>query len=405
MARWVVGLGVLLLVVLTLPMWARLLKEDTSVRFAESPLHQAAQEGRTNAIREALESGADVNAQDESGKTALHHTAENGHLQSTSTLVELGADANILDHWGNTAHELALANKHEQTAGALAAATTIELRQQLNPNLKYPDAASFERAIGQPASLLKGEHVWVFAPKNLEKEAKIVHPYLVEAYDALYDIVGVHTHYIIVVYHFPKGHADASGGTSNCTLWYDDTNLKLNQHEEWTKHKVPHLSGYIEEMGHNFSYTQFGWEIVGWSIGMKATQQVADNPVFRRSLDGTRRRQADTFAQYRALGNTFPKDIEPNKVDRIHGYLLWQCEQQYGPDFWPDFFQEAKKERTRLVVDNRGDRDKRYQISVECFDRLPGLGFKRRLRTNGISRTIDVKSMNPEKPGWNRRLE
>jgi hypothetical protein len=406
MTRWVVGLGILLVVVLMFPVLVRLMTVDDSVLFTESPLHQAAVAGHMQGVREALESVPDINARDEFGKTALHYTAENGFLRNISALLEHGADANILDNQGFTALELARANGHEGTAGALVAATTIDSKdlkgQRVNPSLKYPDVASFERAIGQPAALLKDDHVWLFAPKNLEKEAKIVHPYLVKAYDALYDIVGVHTEYIIVVYHFPKGHADAFGGTSNCTIWYDDTNLKLNQHEEWTKHKVPHVSGYIEEMGHNFGYTQFGWEIVGWSIGMKATQKVADNPVFRRSLDGTRRRQEETFAQYRALDNTFPKDIEPNKVDRIHGYLLWQCEQQYGPDFWQDFFKEAKKEKARLSVDNR---DERYRITVECFDRLPGLGFKRRLRTSGISRTVDVKSMNPEKPGWNRKLE
>jgi len=35
----------------------------------------------------------------------------------------------------------------------------------------------------------------------------------------------------------------------------------------------------------------------------------------------------------------------------------------------------------RLMRPREG-RDKRYQISLDCFDRLPGLNFKQRLKQN-----------------------
>jgi len=379
---------------------------DEAVTFADSPLHVAAKNRGMSTIEKAIESGVNVNAKDEFGQTALHYAAENGYLSAVRFLLTKGADANILNAQGYTALQLAMENGHEGTSRALADTTSVlpelQERQTLNPSLKYPDLATFERAIGQPASLLKSDHVWFLAPKVLEEQARIVHPYLVNAYDALYDIVGVHTRYIIVVYNFPKGHTDAFGGTSNCTIWYDDMNLRLDQHEEWTRHGVPHVSGYIEEMAHNFNYTQFGWEMVGWSIGIKASQKVAGNPVFMRQLENTRRKQAETFARYRALGNTFPSDIESNQVDRIHAQLLWQCEQEYGPTFWQDFFREAKRERTQFRL---GSRDERYRITIECFDRLPGLDFKQLLRAHGISLTTDVKSLKPTEPGWNRKLE
>ncbi len=378
---------------------------EKKVTFASSPLHKAAKEGNMSKIEVALGSGADINAQDEWGKTALHYAAENGHSGTTQSILAKGADANILDAKGKTALQLALDNGHSQAANALANATTVApqapKRQTLNPSLKYPDLPGFERAIGQPGALVKSDHVWLFAPKSLEKQARIVHQYLANAYDALYDIVGVHTKYTMVVYNFPKGHTDAFGGTSNCTIWYDDTNLRLDQHNEWTRHGVPHVSGYIEEMAHNFNYTQFGWEMVGWSIGIKASQKVADNPIFARQFQKTRKVQADTFKRYKALDDTFPKDIPPNQVDRIHAQLLWQCEQEYGEDFWRDFFREAKKKRVKLLL---GSRDERYKITIECFERLPGLDFRRLLRTHNISRTTDVKSLNPEEPGWNRKL-
>lgn len=49
-------------------------------------------------------------------------------------------------------------------------------------------------------------------------------------------------------------------------------------------------------------------------------------------------------------------------------------------------------------------RNARYRITVECFDRLKGLGFKDRLRRAKISLTTDVKSLHPIEPGWDRRL-
>ena len=361
MSRWLIAVIVILVIVLLLPVVATVLPGEEAVlpgeetvRFANSPLHMAAKNRGMSTIEEAIESGVNVNAKDEFGKTALHYAAENGYLAAVRFLLENGVDANILNAQGNTALQLAQENGHGGTAGALADVTSVvpevQERQILNPSLKYPDLASFERAIGQPGALLKGAHVWLFAPKALEEQGEIVHAYLVKAYDALYEIVGVHPQYIIVVYNFPRGHTDAFGGTSNCTIWYDDTNLKLDQHEEWRRHGVPHVSGYIEEMAHNFNYTQFGWEMVGWSIGIKASQKVAGNPIFARGLQETRKGQTETFARYRALGYTFPADIAPNQVDRIHAELLFQCEQQYGPTFWRDFFQEAEKERTRLFL-------------------------------------------------------
>lgn len=408
MKRWSAIIGVLVLI-LALPVVLSGLRGSDAqpdrprIHFSESPLHQAAANGKGGNIPAIIEDGASINQQDEQGKTALHHSAANGHLGTTETLLTLGADPAFQDDRGHTPHALALANGHNGTAGVLAASMPVsENVQILNPNLKYPDQASFESAIGQSAIVLKSDHVWLFAPATLDTGAREVHARLIAAYDELYAITGRHTDYIIVVYHFPKGHPDAFGGTSNCTIWYDDTNLRLEQHREWTQHGVPHVSGYIEEMAHNFNYTQFGWEMVGWSIGIQASQRVANNPIFQSSLRSTRNGQRDTFQRYKAAGHLFPSDIPPNQVDRIHAWLLWQCEQEYGDTFWQDFFKEADKERAALAS---GSRDERYRITIECFDRLPGLNFYDRLRDNGISITTDIKSLNPESPAWNRRLQ
>ena len=427
MSRWMIGIFVVLAVLLLLPLAGKLFNRTQTTRTqvgVTTPLHSAAAQGEKEKVEQLLSSGSDPKAVDEQGKTPLHLAAEHGHLQTTTVLLERGADANVIDVFGKQAVDYAAANNHGGTAAAIRPYTTRKVSsdraasaekkpdeedntQHLNPSLKYPDLASFEATIGQSACLLKSDHVYVFAPKIREEAAKIVLPYLTKAYDALYAIVGVHTQYIIVVYNFPPGHKDARGGTSNCTLWYDDTNLDLTKHEEWTRYNVPHVSGYIEEMAHNFvaaTRAQFGWEMVGWRIGTIATATVAANPIVAHAVQTTQQGQADTYKRYREQGFIFPMDLPPNQVDRIHAYILWECEQQYGPDFWKDFFAEVRKEKQALQ-DVAEDRDRRYQITVECFNRLPGINFKQRLTENQISLTRDIKSLKPEEPGWNRRLQ
>lgn len=288
-----------------------------------------------------------------------------------------------------------------------------QAQQRINPSLLFKDESSYSSAIGEPGMILESENVLLFAPRSRAAEAQIIFPYLTRAYDVLHGIVGVDTNYKIIVYHFPPGSPYARGSTSECTLWYGYPNLALENQDEWVQCHVPHVSGYIEEMAHNFvdaTKANFGWEMVGWSIGIKASQQVAANPVFSRSFSETRRVQAETFQRYQAAGYVFPADIAPNLVDRIHAYLLWQCEQQYGPNFWRDFFTEIRKERPRLygaVHEQGGDaiRNARYRITVECFDRLTNLHFVQRLEQAGISRVTAIQSLHPTEPGWNHRLQ
>jgi hypothetical protein len=254
--------------------------------------------------------------------------------------------------------------------------------------------------------------VCFFAPGRREKEARIVFPYLVKAYDELYQIVGAHTNYKIVVYAFPKGNPHGWGGTSDCSIEYDDSNLDLEQQPEWTKYKVPHVAGYIEEMAHSFVHAaeaQFGWEMIGWSLRAQVSLKIAANPILAAQIRTTREEQKRTFDQYCVNGHVFPKDLPAEQCDRIHGWILYQCASKYGPDFWSDFFGEVRTQKQALndaVRLGEGDkiRNARYQITVACFDGLRGIEFKKTLMDAGISLTTDVKSLHPEAPGWNRRL-
>jgi len=169
-----------------------------------------------------------------------------------------------------------------------------------------------------------------------------------------------------------------------------------------------------EGIGHAIIYLTcnigvvFCW-ITGWSIGTKVSAIVANNPIQARQFQATRNVQAKTFQRYVNGGHLFPRDIAPNLCDRIHAHILFLCEKSYGPKFWPDFFQEIRKEHKRLsaavsLSELNQIRNERYQITIECFDRLKGLDFKNILKSNQISLSIDVKSLDPTNPGWNRKF-
>jgi hypothetical protein len=399
-------------------------------------LLDAAKNGSGSAVLSLLEKGISPKVKDEHGRTPLHLAAANGHQATAETLLRYGADINALDTTDKTPLDLAASGGHsalaeflqskggirKQGLGASAPESTLPrsptagpsapLPRMLKPSLKFKTVPEFEKEIGGPAVLLDSTNVCFFVPKRRDKEARIIFGYLIKAYDALYQIVGTHTDYKMVVYAFPKGNTNGWGGTSECSIEYDDSGLDLTHQPEWTQHRIPHVSGYIEEMAHNFvgaTKAQFGWEMIGWSLGAEVSRKVADNPILAAELRTTREAQMRTFNQYVANGHVFPKELPPNQCDRIHAWILYQCALKYGPRFWNDFFREIRSQRQVLSDAVRlGDGDKirnaRYQITVACFDRLPGIDLKRTLKANGISLTTDVKSLHPEAPGWNRRL-
>src|SRR5439155_18548078 len=121
-----------------------------------------------------------------------------------------------------------------------------------HPDAPFTTAEAFSKAIGSQAVMLDSTNVSILAPKARQQAAAIVLPYLVKAYDELYKIVGVHTKYKMLLYAYPKGTPGVRGGTSGCIIKYTDENLVLTNQPEWKRYHLPHVSGYIEEMAHNF---------------------------------------------------------------------------------------------------------------------------------------------------------
>ena len=61
----------------------------------QTPLHNAARDGRAEIVRALLEGGADPNAEDEDGETPLRIAAEEGHTEITQALLDAVANAEV----------------------------------------------------------------------------------------------------------------------------------------------------------------------------------------------------------------------------------------------------------------------------------------------------------------------
>ncbi len=392
--------------------------------FAAEAQHllEAAKAGQMQTINELLSQGAAPDVKDSKGDTPLHLAVAGGHQATAEMLIRKGAAINVTNNAGMTPLDIARVCGHSGMAAFLAgqgavsalrgpADWTRQGNRGFHPDAPFTTAEAFAKAIGRPAVMLSSSNVTILAPKNREQAAATVLPYLSRAYDELYKIVGVHTKYKILVYAYPPGTAGVRGGTSGCVIKYTDENLDLDSRPEWRQYRVPHVSGYIEEMAHNFVHAtgaEFGWEMIGWTIGVKVCDIVAPNPIYGRQAQETRQGQDQTWRRYVAAGNTFPADVPGDQADRLHAYLLRMCEQKYGPQFWPDFFAELRKMHEAFAApeaqgDTRG-LDVRYRLTVQCFERLPGLNFTKLLEQSGISTTVAVQSLKPTEPGWNRKL-
>ncbi|MDQ7824378.1 MAG: ankyrin repeat domain-containing protein [Candidatus Eremiobacteraeota bacterium] len=87
----------------------------------KTPLHQAAANGRKQAVEYLLSRRCDPKVKDSTGKTPLHYAAMNGHKDIAEILILRGALVNVRDstpdQW--TPLGLALKEKHEALAAML----------------------------------------------------------------------------------------------------------------------------------------------------------------------------------------------------------------------------------------------------------------------------------------------
>jgi ankyrin repeat protein len=101
---------------------ARLIHEAMSTEGAGRRLLEAAEKGRTDAVRRMLvDGGADADATDEDGWTALHFAAGDGTVDLIQLLLEKGLKADARAKDGATPIELAEEEEHDDAVEALRA--------------------------------------------------------------------------------------------------------------------------------------------------------------------------------------------------------------------------------------------------------------------------------------------
>lgn len=123
-------------------------------------LIEAADKGDLNAVKEALEKGADINVKDSSGWTSLMHASNKGHAEIVKLLIEKGADINATNTGGLNAARYALNNEHMEIVKILFMGKKFvdylkrwneEYRKRYTP--LYELADEVETALNEPKKL------------------------------------------------------------------------------------------------------------------------------------------------------------------------------------------------------------------------------------------------------------
>ncbi|MDE2739831.1 MAG: ankyrin repeat domain-containing protein [Paracoccaceae bacterium] len=132
-------------------------QKDSTMTVLE--LYQAASNGRSDRIDNALRERTDINQQDRRGWSALFYAADLGDVQATRLLIEKGADPSIQAPDGNTARSIAQSRGHHNIVDILSAAQTA----------RQPDTVPVEDVFIQLLSILAGEGL-VSANQDEEKQ-------------------------------------------------------------------------------------------------------------------------------------------------------------------------------------------------------------------------------------------
>ena len=111
---------VLTVVVLVVAYWRRQDKERADFEASKSALAKACANGQLKKVIALVESGDDVNEQDELGGTALMLAARNNRLPVVKYLLEHGAKTDLKTKSGTCAFDIAVKRGNSEIADAIA---------------------------------------------------------------------------------------------------------------------------------------------------------------------------------------------------------------------------------------------------------------------------------------------
>jgi len=119
-----------------------------------TPLHRAADQGRTDIARILLEHGTDVNARDKNGLTPLHRAAFWEDAEVARLLLEHGADVNARDEDGETPLDYARMMGHKEVARVIEEYKHKPKRSRVVRAVDTPKRASVQQPIPATPSIL-----------------------------------------------------------------------------------------------------------------------------------------------------------------------------------------------------------------------------------------------------------
>jgi ankyrin repeat protein len=82
-------------------------------------IHDAAEKGDIEAVKQYLAAGTDVKAMDKRGRTPLHFAAKRGQKELVELLIANGADVNAEDKVSATPLDFSIFRNHSETADLL----------------------------------------------------------------------------------------------------------------------------------------------------------------------------------------------------------------------------------------------------------------------------------------------
>ena len=107
--------------------------ESPTAEAQDISIHDAAENGNIEAVKQHLAAGTDVNAKGGGGRTPLHDAAYGGHREIAELLIAEGADVNAKDDIGETPLDWAIGHNHPETADLLrkhGGKTSAELKAE-----------------------------------------------------------------------------------------------------------------------------------------------------------------------------------------------------------------------------------------------------------------------------------